>query len=452
MNDSKLTKAQADLLALLPERKPSKEQFIQALQKDLLLSLNDGDAATIIEKNARGRYDIMTVSTAAIQDREGETFTVEAIDYDIAEAERTKEYPEIRAFHSKHLGIGQITKMMRVGIFAVDFGESYDDPFSLAVCEKMLADNDGKWRVSRGFKVLELNGACPNCESVLSISTKHMLSGFRCPGCDSVHLRFKGALGGIRFIKARTFDVTVTDVPAVPYTGAFAWRKDDNSVEGDLRMTKKELKERLLKAGIPEDSIDTRLKEISEEDLAQLGDIPDATLLKEFQTPETDDDPQEGVVVEFDTMINAFKEVVRSEVEEALNGFQVEIDGIEMPEFKELDDITVLKEAITDLTEKVDALLESDESRLKEMLQSTSRNSKIRILRMKEKDMKEEEEDDEEDKDKEELEKEFGLETGTLDWIKGMEPSTPQVEKITDASGSEFDSMTALVHGNASKQ
>lgn len=454
MNDSKLTKEQTKLLALVPTRKPSQEQFIQALQRDLLLSLNDGDAAAVIQKNARGRYDIMAVSTAAIKDREGETFTVEAMDYDIVEAERTKEYPEIRAFHSKQLGIGRITKMMRVGIFAVDFGESYDDPFSLSVCEKMLSDNDGKWRVSRGFRVLELSGACPECESVLSISTKHMLSGFRCPSCETVHLRFKGALGGIRFIKARTFDVTITDVPAVPYTGAFAWRKDDNSVEGDLLMTKKELKERLMKAGIPEDAVDTRLKEITTEDLAQLGDIetiPDAVLLKEFNGDPADD-PQEGTVVEFDEMINAFKQVVRSEVEEALNGFQVEIDGIEMPEFKELGDITALKEDITALTEKIDALLEKDESRLKEMLQSTSRNGKLRILRMKEKDLEEEEDDEEDEKDKEELEKEFGLTSGTLDWIKGFEPKTPQGDKITDASGAEFESMTAMVHGNASKQ
>jgi len=457
MTLSNLPKAQAELLAALPKMQPSKEQFIQTLQRDLLLSLNDGEAATIIEKNARGRYDIMTVSTAAIEDREGETFTVEAIDYDIAEAERTGEYPEIRAFHSKQLGIGQIHKMMRVGIFAVDFGESYDDPFSLSVCKKMLADNDGKWRVSRGFRVLELSGACPECESVLSISTKHMLSGFRCPSCETVHLRFKGALGGIRFMKARTFDVTITDVPAVPWTGAFAWRKEDNSVvEGDLSMTKKELKERLMKAGIPEDAVDTRLKEISDADLLNLGDmtdIPNAEILKEWNSdPATD--PQEGTVVEFDDMVDAFKQVVRKEIEEALNGFQVEIDGIEFPEYKQdTTGITAIKEAILDLNVKVDALMEKDEARLKDMLSTTSRSSKLRILRMKEKEIEDDEdEEDEEDEDKEDMEKEFGLAAGTLDWIKGFDSKKKSPETIVDSTGQEFGSLTAMVHGNPVKK
>ena len=424
-----------------------KELFIQSIRDELLLSLNDGDAATIVEKNDSGRYNITTVSTAAIKDREDETFTTEAIDYDIAEAKKDGNYPEYRVFHSKHLGIGRVTKMMRVGIIAIDSGESYDDPFSLSVCEKMLANNDGKWRVSRGFRVLELNGGCPNCDSLLSISTKHMLSGYRCPDCDSVYLRFKGVLGGIRFTKARTFDVTVTDVPAVPYTGAYAWRQDDdNSVDGGTSMTKKELKKRLLEAGIPEDAIKERLKEVTDKQLEQLGDdIPMAEILKEFEEEDPEGDPKgDGVVVEFDDMITAFKEAVRSEIEEALNGFQVEVEGFDAEVFKQdSKGYAELKGLVEDLQDKIDQLTLKDEARLKDMLRNTPRNGKVRILRMKE-----EEEEEEEEEDLESLAERVGMKKETLDWIQKAGPQvTKESDQIVDASGAVYPTLTAAVRG-----
>lgn len=202
------------------------ENFYIEMIKEDILSLNDLAPSVIIEKTKSGLYEINTISTAALEDREGETFTTEAMDYDIAMAEKYGDYPEIRVFHSKYLGIGKIHKMERIGIFAHDSGLSYDDPFSLAICEKMLANNDGRWRVSRGFRVYELRGGCPACYSTLSISTKHLLGGFRCPSCKTLHLRFKGALNSVQFTKARTFDITVTDVPSVPYTSAQARRRN----------------------------------------------------------------------------------------------------------------------------------------------------------------------------------------------------------------------------------
>ena len=433
-----------------------KELFIKELKEDLL-SLIDEDAATIIEKNDKGTYDITTVSTAALEDREGETFSVEAMDYDIAEALKHGDYPEYRVFHSKHLGIGKVKKMMRVGIFAIDTGESYDDPFSLAVCEKMLANNDGRWRVSRGFKVHGLNGTCPECNNVLSISTKHMLGGFRCPGCNTVHLRFKGVLEGIQFTKARTFDVTVTDVPAVPYTGAHARRKDDKGVNGDISMNKKELKEKLIEAGISEGSIDDRLKEVTDDQLAQLGDIPMAEILKEFEADE-DPDSNEGVVVEFDDMLAAFKEAVRSEIEEALDGFEVQIDGLNLEELKqEPVDLSELKGQISDLEGKVDQLLVEEEARLKHILKETSRNGKFRILRSKALHVNHDDDDDEEDEDDEEetneLMRKLGVKKETLKWISGLAPKVKKEEDtIVDASGAEFDNMTSMVHGTESEQ
>ena len=188
------------------------------------------DGMAVISKE-NGRYRIETVSTAALKDREGETFGTDAMDYDIAQAEVTGKYPEFRVFHKSFLAIGKVEKMRRVGIFAIDEGTSYDDPFSLEVCEKMLAENDGTWKVSRGFKVLEASGLCPECGEGLVIRVKHMVAGFRCPCCKSVHLGYKRVLKDIRFRRTRTFDVTVTDVPAVPWTSAAAFPISSESKE-----------------------------------------------------------------------------------------------------------------------------------------------------------------------------------------------------------------------------
>jgi hypothetical protein len=428
---------------------------LRAIIKKLGLDPNatTHNAAAIIEKNDRGTYNIMTVSTAALEDREGETFTVKAIDYDIAEAEKYGDYPEYRVFHSKHLGIGQVDSMKRVGIFAIDQGESYDDPFSLAICEKMLVNNNGKWRVSRGFRVKELSGACPICSDSLLISQKHMIAGFRCPGCSSVHLRFKGVLEGIRFRKARTFDVTVTDVPAVPYTGALAWR--DNVDSGGLSMTKEELKERLLKAQIPEDAIDDRLKELTDKQLKEFDDIPMAEVLKEFVEDEDDGD---AVVVDFDDMVNSFKEVVTDVVEkvvnEALEGFQVEVDGLEdlSVNMKEVPVLQEIKEHVMALEEKMVMLLESDEDRLKELLADTPRAGRVRIVKggkgKKPKfwESDDDEEDDEEDDEDEDEEKEH-----LASWIKSLAPAPDTSDQIVTSDGEKFDSMTAMVHNNPSE-
>lgn len=174
-------------------------------------------------KKSQGLYTIKSVSTAAIQDREGETFTTRAIDYDIMLARRTNKYPEYRVFHSPLLGIGMVTKMQRVGIFAVEEGISYDDEFSLEVCKQLADNNDGRWRTSRGFYPLEVQFSCNYCNNPLSIERKHMLIGFICPVCKSGHITYKG-MNGVRYQKACTFDITATDVPMVPMTGFTAFK------------------------------------------------------------------------------------------------------------------------------------------------------------------------------------------------------------------------------------
>ena len=355
------------------------------------------DSSLTVRKQADGSYWITAVSTAAVKDKEGEIFTTKAMDWDIQQADINKDYPEFRVFHTP-LGVGKVEKMSRAGIFAIDEGPSYTDPLSLQVCEKMLANNgNGKWRVSRGFYVHEVAGSCPKCSENLLLSQKHLVAGYKCPTCESVYIKYKGSLGDVRFLKARTFDVTVTDIPCVEYTGVSAVKLSSSSEE---IMNKKQLKEKLLAAGIDAGVIDERLKGLSDERLKEFDDIPEAEVLKEFETEdeeteeesdtdeptaETADDEQvftldPEVLKDFAGIVRI---VVQEEVAKAMDGISINIDDVEM-ELKEVPGLEVLKEQLVKIQETLDKLTSADTKKLKESLAKMPRSGVLRIQRMKE--------------------------------------------------------------------
>jgi len=387
-----------------------------------------------VEKKDDGRYRIITISTAALEDKEGETFSIGAIDYDIAQANKLGDYPEFRVFHQPGLAIGMVEKMRRVGIFAVDEGTSYDDPFSIDVCEKMLRDNDdGIWKVSRGFKVYEASGFCPTCGEGLVFSLKHMVAGFRCPSCGEVYLGYKRTLKDVHFRKARTFDVTVTDVPAVPWTSAAAFRLGDVK---EISMTKKQLREKLVAAGVDEDAIDARLKTLNAKQLKEFDDIPDAILLKELELEDDDDGDgdEELTIVLDDETLKAFSKIVKKELAEALEGLTIEVPDMEM-ELKELPAVDELVQEVKGLKELVAELLEKDDTRLKSMLNDMPRAGRLRIKRYKAEP--EEDEEDEEDEEEE----------GTFPFKKKKKSLSG--DRIQSGTGEVFSSMTEAVMQNA---
>jgi hypothetical protein len=408
---------------------------------------SEDQSAVHVQKQSDGRYKIISVSTAAVADREGETFDVECIDYDAEQARLTGDYPEFRAFHSPVLGFGRVTKMSRVGIFAVDEGYSYDDPFSISVCENMLLKNDGRWRASRGFRVLEATGLCPNCNERLKVATKHMVIGYRCPSCASVHVRLKGVLSNIHFKKARTFDVTVTDVPAVPVTGFAAFRYDDSE---DFLMNKEQLRKRLKAVGISDDAIEERLAQVTDERLKEFDDFPDAILLKELEL-EDDEEEVETKETEFvlaDEVLDRFAELVDKRVEarikELFEGLSVELESDGDTFTKERGD--ELEQKIDHLTELVESVLEGDTARLKELIKEVPRGAK-NVVRFKGSAMKKakkvvnryvDEEDDEEDEEDED-------EVVT----KWFQQGKPVVESggvvIKDGQGRTHQSMSAAL-------
>jgi phage FluMu protein Com len=337
------------------------------------------------------------------------------------------------------LGIGKVTKMARVGIFAVDEGISYDDPFSLSVCEKMLCDNkDGKWKVSRGFNVLEASGVCPDCSSTLLVRAKHMAIGFKCPKCDSVHLNYKGALDNLRFRKTKTFDITVTDVPAVPWTGVAAFPFLNNL---EVVMDKTKLKEKLLEAGIEEKQIDDRLKDLSPEALKEFDDIPMAEVLKEFKS---DPEQTEDDVFTLDpAVLKEFEEIVDKRMKSNIDGLEIEIE--DSPEFKEY---TARLEVIEEKQDEILSMLKELTSGKSKVEKEDQTPRKFRILRHKAAPPEDEEEDDEES-DEEDTEDAKPKGKKLPPWLKKSLENKESEDGavIMDGNGEVHKSMTEFLAG-----
>lgn len=403
------------------------------------LALDVNDVIVTIRKEDDGRYWIETVSTAALEDREGETFDVQAIDYDIAMAEATGAYPEFRVFHTKQLGIGRVEKMSRIGVFAHEGGHSYTDPFSLEVCEKMLANNDGRWRVSRGFLPIEVQGGCPRCNRTLVVKER---GSFRCPGCFQRHRQYKGTLYSVRYMKARTFDITITDVPAVPYTGAAATRYNMEMKD----MTKGDLRKRLLEAGITKEAVDARLAGVTAAQLKEFDDDEHfAQVLKELEDGAGDDEgTEEATAVEMDwpAMKKELLDGMTSRFKQMLNGFTIEVEEDPEAVNKQADELTQLKEMVSDLTDIVIELKEADDVRLARMLKQAPRAAAGRLkIHNHRRDVYKGDDPDDDDEDDEDDDED--MPPTKKKPIKKQGRFTEPV--LRDAAGNEYESMTEFV-------
>lgn len=415
------------------------DELIKLMQKE------KESSEVLVEKEQDGRWKISTVSTAAVADREDETFSTEAMDYEIKLAKELGDYPEYRMFHKKYLPIGKVEKMYRVGIFMVDEGHSYTDEFSNQVCEKMLSNNDGKWKVSRGFYLLEASGGCPRCGEQLVVTKEHLVAGFRCPSCDTVHLSYKGTLKDVRFNKTKTFDVTVTDIPAVPYTGARA----SKDISQEVIMNKEEIKKKLLAAGIAEKEIDEKLGNVSDEMLKEFDDIPDAKLLKEITKLSKVVEETEPAAVGDQTFVldesvlETFAGIVRKEIRmgvaEALDGLEIDTGTDELEiQMKEFPEFVALNDKVDKVFDLLSKLVAGDQERLKEILDETPRNGKLRVLRFKQDGPDPEDEEDEEENPpkesfkKKKVKKEIDEDAGVIVGGDG-EPAASMTDFITRA-------------------
>lgn len=185
---------------------PSKESILRVYQKE----------------NEDGTYQDrwIAVSTKEMWDAQGEMFTKEAMDYDLSYSEQTGEYPELRLYHVRGFKLGKCDSRSRVREYGIEQGYWYDTPLAQAMKE-IVMKNGGRWKISRGFHAVEASGLCPACGVGLTVRPLNFIVGTPCPACGTWVMPSK--LKQLKHLKAKTYDITITDVPAVDATAVAAY-------------------------------------------------------------------------------------------------------------------------------------------------------------------------------------------------------------------------------------
>lgn len=207
---------------------------------------------------ADGQNRWIAITTVAIEDKDDEIYTNEAIDFGIRWCEERNEFPELRVIHLKGLKAGKCDRMQRIGPFAVDEGYYDDTPFGR---ETRRVVDSGRSKMSRGFSVLKAAGVCPSpsCNTSLTVGAIGLKFLYQCPECLKVNLGRR--LKGVRFLEAVPFDFTVTDRPAVPWT--MITNKEKSS------MTREEIITRLVELGFAKEIVEPVIAELSDEQLVR---------------------------------------------------------------------------------------------------------------------------------------------------------------------------------------
>jgi hypothetical protein len=168
-----------------------------------------------------GKDRWVAVSTGELWDRQGEIVTKDAMDYDMGRVKELGEYPELRLYHVRAFKLGLCDEMMRIGKWGVDKGFWFDTPFAQAV-KDLIIDNNGRWRVSRGFYSVQAAGLCPECGHGLSVGPFNHMFGISCSACNKSFPK-TSMLKELRHLKTRTYDISVTDVPVLGSTAIAAY-------------------------------------------------------------------------------------------------------------------------------------------------------------------------------------------------------------------------------------
>jgi len=180
-----------------------------------------GDVFDLKIKEALQHRWVLT-STYEMVDLQGETFTTDAIDFSIWYANKFNEFPELRMYHVRAFKLGMTDKMQRLGRWEVDQGYWNKTAFAHAV-KRLVREQAGKWKVSKGFFSVEATGDCPMCDNGLIVRPINYILGITCKQCQAVLPKPITMIQHVRHTKAITYDNTVTDVPAVPVTAIAAY-------------------------------------------------------------------------------------------------------------------------------------------------------------------------------------------------------------------------------------
>jgi hypothetical protein len=346
----------------------------------------------------------VSISTVDETDADGESFGTEAMDYAIRWAKEADDYPELRLIHVRGAKIGKCDKMNRYGRYAVDEGYYFDSPLAK---EALAAVTRGDMpHTSRGFQVVEATGTCP-CGARLRVAPFALKVGYQCPSCDQLYTG--KALSGIRFTKARVFDISITDRPAVRSTAIANF-----TIVKEQAMSREEIKKRLVAANFKEEVVDAWLEGLSEDDLSRMKEETLVASFKEaVQSASKEEEPfteskmdsEEGdeypmvamkggmvtctkcgtkmriragqsdttkdIEIDFDPLIEAIKEAMPK-----FEGVEVEITGIE-EQFKSIES------KLEALTTEVKELNKTAEERAKESLINDASQATLSRLRFR---------------------------------------------------------------------
>jgi preprotein translocase subunit SecD len=223
-------------------------------------------------------------------------------------------------------------------------------------------------------------------------------------------------------------------------------------MEETMAMNKEQLKQKLLAAHVPEAAVDERLSKITEEQLKELklDEIPDAVLLKEFELePETEGeqpdapdttkkDADQGDEASFvldksvlESRATTVKETVTTVVKELMSNLEIEI-----PEFKELNDLIALKADVTEIKKMLTA---TTAQQVQQVMKDSTRSGKLRILHFKQTPAADEENLADQGADEEEEGKVPGKKKPAKKELDGV--------VIEGADGEHADNMTDFMMG-----
>jgi hypothetical protein len=244
-------------------------------------------------------------------------------------------------------------------------------------------------------------------------------------------------------LKTKTFDVTVTDVPAVPWTGVAAFPLLKR-LESEVTMDKKQLRQKLIDAGLEEKEVDARLDSLTMEALKEFDGIPEAEVLKELSKPASES--LDTFVLDASVM-KEFSNIVHTEVEKSLDGLEIDIEDSE--QFKEysatLATVVKQQEEILVMLKELKATTVT-----KEQDDDEETPRRFRILRKEASmDKKTGEEDPEEtDEEMPEGDSETAKKKKLPPWLKkDMEVEADDGAVIAGSDGSRFKSMSEFALG-----
>jgi hypothetical protein len=289
---------------------PELRKSLLAKARKVLGSESSTKSSFTVKRQSDGTYRWWSVSSVAIQDKEGETVSEKAYDDAIAYATEVADYGDLDLVHIKGTSIGQCDGMVRLGKLLVESGTIPDTPMSRGVIKAVEADPD-YWGVSLKFTY--------DPEQFNSDTRTYQ--------------------GGVRIINRTVLPKWM----AASYGTAI-------TLEGGTMKMDKDAIEALKALGVPEEKI----QELAEQEKSV--DPPNVVEKAESDEPESEAEPVEekatGILKKLTDLLTRMGKPLE-QAEKANETAQTEVEAPEPPPVIEIDYDEVTKRASAPILEAV---------------------------------------------------------------------------------------------------